>query len=188
MKIYQYDNYNQYVEEQAKANKRKLHWVYVTERTIDHIKRLKPQASAIICHGTRNAAEQKMFAARYPGSYIMGTEISDTASQFPMTIQWDFTNQNPEWINKFDIVYSNAFDHSVDPVKTLTTWIDQLSSDGLMFIEHSEAEINNISSPSDPLEITHVELVDLFTKHGLAVVDKSPGKRQGSILFAMRKI
>ena len=39
MKIYEYDNYEHYVQEQTKANIRKLGWVYVTERSIDNIKK-----------------------------------------------------------------------------------------------------------------------------------------------------
>lgn len=187
MKIYQYKDYDHYVEEQTKANIRKLGWVYVTERSIDNIKKLKPTADAIICHGTRNAAEQKMFQQRYSNAEIIGTEISETATQFPMTVQWDFTHQKDEWVGKFDIVYSNAFDHSMEPETTLTTWINQLSDDGCLFIEHSASPINNVSSAADPLEISHQELEQMFDRHGLVVFDRTPGKRIESIVFGMRK-
>ena len=187
MKIYEYDNYEHYVQEQTKANIRKLGWVYVTERSIDNIKSLQPEANAIICHGTRNGAEQKMFQQRYPNAEIIGTEISETATQFPMTVQWDFTNQKDEWVGKFDIVYSNAFDHSMDPEATLKTWVDQMSPEGCLFIEHSESPINNVSSAADPLEISHRELELMFTRFGLIIFNRTPGKRSESIVFGMRK-
>jgi hypothetical protein len=47
----------------------------------------------------------------------MGTEISDTAGQFPYTIQWDFHKTKAEWIDATDFIYSNCFDHSYDPQK-----------------------------------------------------------------------
>ena len=186
MKVYKYKDYDHYVEEQTKANIRKLHWVYVKEHTIQFISKQHPFASSIICHGTRNAAEQKFFKKYYPNAQIIGTEISETAKAFPMTIQHDFAIQKENWIGKFDIVYSNSFDHSIDPNKTLVTWRDQLSSSGKMFIEYSEE--HSEMTPSDPLEATHKEFKELLSNNKLMAIGKPiVGKRKGSLLYTIVK-
>ncbi|MBK6621188.1 MAG: hypothetical protein IPG32_10020 [Saprospirales bacterium] len=46
---------------------------------------------------------------------VIGTEISDSASKFSHTIEWDFHEVKPEWIGRADFIYSNSFDHSYDP-------------------------------------------------------------------------
>ena len=181
MKIYKYDNYQAYVEAQTEANVRKLDWIWVEESTISNIKKLQPIANKILCHGTRNAAEQKFFKKYYPDADILGTEISHTAENFPMTVQHDFHDIREEWINKFDIIYSNSFDHSYDPERSLRTWKDQLSTNGNLYIEHGFRPQENVSKKSDPLQIFPEELVQLFSALGLVyktdwVNDKGHGR------------
>lgn len=162
MKIYQYTDYADYVDSQVEANIRKLKNVWVEEKTIKQIFEYRPNANSILCHGTRNAAEQKYFKKFYPDAQILGTEISPTATQFPMTVQWDFHETNSEWIDMFDIVYSNSFDHAYDPVKMLTAWKSQISTQGNIFLEHGYSSVDNNSRWSDPLEIYEDELIELF--------------------------
>jgi len=186
MRIYQYKDYDEYVKEQTKANKRKIDWVYVKEHTIAHIHKTHSIASSIICHGTRNAAEQKFFQKYYPAAEIIGTEISETASAFPMTVQWDFAEPKNEWIRRFDILYSNSFDHSLDPMKTLSTWKDQIHANGRMYIEYSSAHSEMTSS--DPLEATHDEFKQMLTDSGLRPLPTPiVGKRKGSLLYTIVK-
>ena len=101
MKIYKYSNHEEYIDIQTKANIRKLNNVWVDKETISKIYEMVPIAAFILCHGTRNAAEQKYFKHFYPYAEIIGTEISHTASKFEMTIQHDFHEIKEEWINKF---------------------------------------------------------------------------------------
>ena len=166
MKIYKYNSYEDYVEAQTEANVRKLNLVWVNSQTIDIVHNHNPFASTILCHGTRNAAEQKLFKEKYPAAEILGTEISYTATKFPMTIQLDFHEQKPEWIGKWDIIYSNSFDHSYDPVKCMSTWADQLSNKGSLCIEAMLGD-NNRSKRSDPLEINESELIDIALSKGM---------------------
>jgi len=185
MRVYKYNSYDHYVEEQTKGNKEKLNWVYVKETSIKRIKSYKDAASNIICHGTRNGAEQAFFKKYYHEAYVIGTEISDTASSFPMTVEWDFANQKDEWVGKFDIVYSNAFDHSFDPIKTLNTWKDQLSDNGVLVIEYSQRQ--SIMSAMDPVEATNEEFIDMLSKTGMKVTNRWPGKAHGHEIFAIEK-
>lgn len=171
MKIHQYKDYDEYVESQIEANIRKIRNIWVEKKTIREIAQRHGPAKTILCHGTRNAAEQKYFKDFYPDAEILGTEISPTASNFPMTVQWDFNQVNEEWIGKYDIVYSNAIDHSCDPTKTLTAWKQQLSAVGTLYLEHAYSEIDNLARASDPLEIYEEEFNKLFIELGLKLID-----------------
>lgn len=163
MKIYKYKNYKEYVEWQTIGNKLKIENIYVKEKTIKKIFEDKKIAENILCHGTRNGAEQRYFKKYFPNSYIIGTEISNTALHFPMTIQHDFTIPKKEWIEKFDIVYSNSFDHSINPEKTIRTWKDQLSSTGKLYLEYREVIGGN--KLIDPLSATEEEVANLILKY-----------------------
>jgi len=185
MKIYTYRDYDHYVEMQTEANKKKIDWRYVkpetVKRIVDHFrKNFDGDPKAIICHGTRNGGEQQFFQGHFPNAEIVGTEISETAEQFPMTVQWDFTKQKDEWIGKHDIVYSNSFDHSIDPEETLRVWTEQLTPNGILYIEYSEQQSE--SSAYDPLDATNKEVVKMIRDKGFKVEVK-PGKRSGHLIF-----
>ena len=171
MKIYQYQDYAEYVQAQTQANVEKINLVHVTDYTIRHVAQYHGAADHIMCHGTRNGAEQKLFLKYYPSADIMGTEISHTATQFDMTVQWDFHEQREDWIGRFDIVYTNSFDHSIDPKKALTTWRHQLNHQGRIYLEHS---FHVRSRAWDPLEIQSDELEQLFAQVGLTILEQMP--------------
>jgi hypothetical protein len=171
MKIYQYKDYNEYVASQIEANIRKIKNIWVEKKTIQEIAQQHGPASTILCHGTRNAAEQKYFKDFYPNADVLGTEISPTANDFPMTVQWDFNQVNKEWVGKYDIVYSNAFDHSCNPKQTLSVWKQQLTPDGKLYLEHGYSDVDNEARASDPLEIYEEELNELFAELGLEIIN-----------------
>ncbi len=170
-KIHKYSSYDEYVAAQDEANKRKLSNVWIRAETVEKIKLNTPHGvAAILCHGTRNGAEQKMFAAQFPAAHVLGTDIADTAYTFPNTVKHDFHDAKPEWLGKFDIVYSNALDHAVKPTVALRTWKAQLSPTGRMFIEHSFTDECNKSTASDPLEVSEAELRSMFKRAGLSLI------------------
>lgn len=171
MKIFNYKNYDDYVDAQTEANIRKLNTYWVNESTIKSIYERKPEASVILCHGTRNAKEQKHFKELYPDANILGTEISKTASQFEMTIRHDFQEELVSHFKMCDIVYSNSFDHSINPEKTIRTWINQLNPTGMLFIEVALG-IHNISKRSDPLSIEISEIEQIVEDNGFTIIEK----------------
>jgi hypothetical protein len=171
MKIYKYKDYNDYITEQIIANKKKIKNVWVSDGTIHKIFTKHGSAHNILCHGTRNGKEQELFNKYFPEANIIGTEISDTATQFKNTIQHDFHEIKREWINKFDIVYSNSWDHSYDPEKSLETWMGQLNENGKLYLEQALDPSDNESRKSDPLEIYHDEILDILNNVGLILVD-----------------
>jgi hypothetical protein len=188
MKIYQYRDYNDYVEAQTEANRVKLHRVYVSRSSIESVIARRPTAASIICHGTRNGAEQRYFRELLPTARILGTEISDTATQFEMTVQWDFHDANPDWLQSFDIVYSNSFDHAMDPLRALSTWRDQLTGTGTIFLEHSP---HVQSRRWDPLEIDSTTLEDLISQSHLRVLESysssNAAKTISTIMYVLEK-
>ena len=180
MKIYKYENYDQYVSEQTRANKLKLASVWVQKSTMDQIKQRVSNPKAIICHGTRNGSEQNYFNQVYGDIEIIGTEISETAEQFNMTVQHDFHEQKEEWVDHFDILYSNSFDHSYDPWKCIKTWGDQLKTGGWAFLEMSSHPEINKSKSTDPLQIeSRKEIMDILKHGGLEYTDEFNNQSHG---------
>lgn len=192
MKIYQYNSYDEYVAAQIKANKRKLNNSYVDpvslEYTLENLVELYnflPQS--VICHGTRRGEEQKIISNFYKkydlDISIIGTEISPTAEKFPDTIQWDFHDVKDEWLSSIDLIYSNAFDHSLNPVKCLDAWMSCLSEKGICIIEYSP-DCDTKSSLYDPFGATLDEYKNLINKNYniLTVLDniQLEGKDRGS--------
>ena len=168
MKVYKYKSYDEYVARQTLTNKRKLDWKFTGRNRIQWIKNYREEASNIICHGTRAGIEQQDFKDLYPEAFVIGSEISDTATKFPMTIQHDFAVIREEWIGKFDILYSNSFDHSFNPNITIETWKDQLSPNGRMFIEWNVVQ-NKKSIPSDPVSGNLEQFKDFLNNHKVTI-------------------
>jgi len=191
MKVYKYKDYDDYVKHQTETNRRKLGWVYTNPECIkrivnhfrDNFEGFGPDS--IICHGSRNGTEHKYFKKHFPQSKILGTDISDTATQFKNTVQWDFTKENPDWVGKYDIVYSNSIDHSIDPVETLRVWKEQLTPAGIMYIEYSEQQ--SICSNEDPLDATLKEMISMVENAGFKV-EKTSGKRKGHDILLCTQI
>ena len=131
-------DYDKYVQVQSGLNKKKLHLNgpsdLVTQQLCSYIKQefdicgLKPRVG--LCHGTRRGHEQEYFS-KYLDIPVMGTEISDTAEQFPNTIKWDFHDVHDAWIGNIDFIYSNSLDHSYDPIHCLKQWFKCLRVGGI---------------------------------------------------------
>ena len=161
MKLWKYKNYEEYVKVQTDGNVSKLKNIWVDETCIKNIAEIKPLAKNIICHGTRNGTEQKLFKKYIPAAKVIGTEISHTANQFENTIEHDFHNPIKEYIGKFDILYSNSLDHSYDPEKCIKTWIEQINTEGILCIDLAQGR-EMVSRELDPLEISTDELINML--------------------------
>lgn len=133
-------DYERYKIIQEKANIQKINNVWVLEENIsflsDYIKQTLDTVRFGICHGTRRGKEQEWFR-KYLNCDVIGTEISETAEQFPNTIQWDFHESKPEWVDAVDFIYSNSLDHSYDPEKCLDVWMNCVNKNGICILEHS---------------------------------------------------
>jgi hypothetical protein len=169
MKQYRYVNsqgefdYEQYRLVQTKGNHRKILAQWVDENSIKFLAALiKKKVDVVkfgICHGTRRGLEQQWFSESL-NCHVLGTEISDTALQFPNTIQWDFHDVKPEWINSVDFIYSNSWDHSYDPWKLFPAWMSCVRPGGICILEHSP--LHTVADELDPLGMTVDEMTSLL--------------------------
>ncbi|SDU37863.1 hypothetical protein [Stappia sp. ES.058] len=155
--LHEYDNYEQYKQTQIQFNKKKIERIWSDETTLstvaDTIKTLlQKQDISGICHGSRNGFEQSFFRKTCSFDCI-GTDISETANQFDHSVEWDFHDENPDWIEKFDFVYSNSLDQSWKPRQALTTWLAQVQKGGVVVLEHTEAHGPKGSSQMDPFGV-----------------------------------
>lgn len=199
MQVYEYKDYDEYREAQVKANRAKLKSSWIKTETVElvcqRIRLSTPIPTFGLCHGTRHGDEQRLFAHRL-GCRVLGTEISDTATQFPNTIQWDFHAVRDEWVNACDFVYSNSLDHSNDPALALAQWIKCLSDKGLLIIEWTEKTGKGKprhSTVTDPFTATAAEVCELIGKAGGCVIETIPrrykkpgGDTQVVLIFARR--
>ena len=179
MEIYKYDSYGHYVKAQTEANKIKIKKVYAHAKNFPDFVQRKKDAKNVICHGSRNGAELKYFSSAYakidnPAVQVLGTDISDTATQFENTVQWDMMKPNPEWLGKWDVVYTNSFDHSFDPVGTLKVWGEQLTKDGIIILEFSfHSKHQKTSRAWDPIgKMTREDMEDCIAKSGLTLKEQ----------------
>lgn len=153
--LHEYSSYEEYKETQIFHNKRKLQNIFADEDTLNLvINRVKNEFSTsselfCLCHGTRNGFEQNYIASQLKVE-IIGTDISETANQFPKSIQWDFHDRKEEWVERCDFIYTNSLDQSWKPRSAVSTWLDQLQKGGLLFIEHTEAHTPQGASKMDP--------------------------------------
>jgi len=154
---------------QTLANKAKLDWRSVAPEEVAYLCRTLTDAGvtlrAVLCHGTRNASEQTFFRAQLPQAEILGTEISDTAAQFPMTIQWDFHEVKPEWRGHFDLVFSNSWDHTYDPNKLFPAWLSCVAPNGALVLEWSTVHGQTSADAVDPFRASLDGLLGILNRH-----------------------
>jgi hypothetical protein len=189
MKLYKHKDYKEYKEAQILKNTGKLNLVWIKKdeliKIVNHAKEKVPEINFGICHGVRNAWEVKQFR-KYFKANIIGTEISYTATKFDNTIQWDFHDIKNEWINKFDFIYSNSFDHSNRPEYCLDQWMKCLKATGICYI-HWHKENENKIDPADCFAASRKEYRKLFSKK-YKILDEFATMSDARVVFAIKHI
>lgn len=185
-------DYETYKAVQQAGNIHKINLVSASETALGELAadlvahNFKPRF--ILCHGTRNGAEQRFFRSHFPQARIIGTEISDTATQFPDTIQWDFHEVKPEWVGAVDLIYSNSWDHSYDPKVLFAAWGRCISAGGLMAIEHTTGHLPQKRAVLDPFGATVQGLIRIVEeaselRHNRTVHSSDTAKERKFVLF-----
>jgi SAM-dependent methyltransferase len=162
--LHSYPDYDTYRNVQTEGNRAKLRMQFVKESHVrllsEYLTREIGPVSFGICHGTRRGAEQAWFKAHLPGApTVIGTEISDTANQFPDTIRWDFHDENPNWLGRADFVYSNSWDHAFDPARAFAAWIGSLRPGGRLLLDHTKGQLPEAANALDPFGATWERLL-----------------------------
>jgi len=172
-------NYAAYRATQIEGNRRKLGHVFAHEANIAVIAAYAENrigsVRSVLCHGVRNGRELEWFAKHLSGApEMLGTDISDTATQFPHCIQWDFHDENPDWLGKWDLIYSNSWDHAFDPERAFAVWVRCLSPRGLLVLEHSRYHNPDKADALDPFGASIRGLRETLDRAGapdFAVID-----------------
>lgn len=189
MKLWKYKNYEEYKKLQIDANIKKLHAVWCSESTVKKIQLMYPDVESVLCHGARNGRELQFFLDQYPDGCVAGTDISPTANEISNMFEWDFHEVKEEWVGKWDMIYSNSFDHSYDPEKCLRTWTDQLTEDGILCVELMVGS-DNTSSEMDPLQISKGEFLNIIEGLGFEEVitfNVNAGHGNSRVVVSTRK-
>jgi hypothetical protein len=137
----------------------------------------------------RNGWEVNYLRDGLPKTDVVGTDISDYASQFPHVIQWDFHKTKPEWENKIDFIYSNSLDHSYNPSLALTKWLSCLNKDGLCFIHWAPAHGEDHMDQADCFGASQREYRAFINSVG-KLVDEITVRtdKRTSIIFIAKKV
>lgn len=111
-----------------------------------------------VCHGTRTGKEQAWFNKHLLNdSYVFGTDIGSNLEKYPNTIYFDMNNDNLDWKNKFDFIYSNSWDHSFNPHNMFKNWLSHLKNNGILILNHTAGhDTQNFQavSETDPVAIS----------------------------------
>lgn len=161
--------YEEYRASQVFHNKRKLGDVWADDGTLkslaEHFLQHNAKPLRGICHGARNGFEVEALG-RLTGATMTGTDISETATQFPNMVVWDFHEDNPDWHGQFDFVYTNSLDQAMRPDQALAAWTLQLAPGGRIYIEHTMAHSAASASEMDPFGAHPMCMPYLFFKWG----------------------
>ena len=155
--LYKYKDYEEYRDIQIHFNKEKIYKVWADKQVLNAVAaRIKKEnflGGGGLCHGSRNGFEQNHLA-EVLGVEVIGTDISETALNFPNTVQWDFHDVKKEWIGKFNFIYTNSLDQSWQPETALKVWMTQIGIGGLIFVEHTNFHGPQSSNKMDPFCVT----------------------------------
>lgn len=174
MKLIPFKDYDHYVAAQKHTVAKRGLGPYFCDlemiRIAEWCRRNHLQVRRGICHGARNGLECDELIRCLPMSDIFGTDLfphsgkSKTMRGKAEVIECDFSKINNEWIEKFDVVYTNSLDHARDPEATLKVWLDQLVWNGALFVQWSRADVG--AKSGDCFGADMLEYVDLMNSVG----------------------
>ena len=197
--LHEYSSYNEYRDLQILHNKRKIHSVWADEKTLSRVVNILLNEFSSndkingICHGSRNGFEQNFLRDSSIKINAIGTDISDNATNFPNSFQWDFHDTKKDWTNKMEFIYTNSLDQSWKPKTALKTWLSQLKPNGLLIIEHTELHGTIGTSEMDPFGVKPTVMPYVLTMwFGSQIsiehtVEKKANKKIDAWLFVVRK-
>lgn len=174
VKIYEYDSYEEYVEEQSNGayihpnvpDSINYEWVQKSEIQFLWKEVIKPYFYGLdimpifgICHGVK-LGKENMWFQNETGIDFIGTDISTETNHEMKLLNWDFHKVKDEWINKFDVMYTNSLDHSYDPNYALSQWMSCLTKNGIGIVEHTDGHTDSTSI--DPFGATKDEYIELI--------------------------
>ena len=127
---------------------------------------------------------------------MIGTDISETATNYPNMVVWDFHNENSDWESRFDFVYTNSLDQAMDPEKALDCWAKQIKKTGMIIIEHTMLHSPAGAGAMDPFGAHPMCMSYLFFiwgrgKYAMCDILKVEEKKNNQIeawVFVLKKV
>jgi hypothetical protein len=184
MKIIEFPTYESYIKSQRRAAGRKGWSVYFTDTEIRNIAnwlvRNNNPAREAVCHGSRAGLEIGEFKVHFPSLNAFGTDLFPILHhdkrknrqgwqyhKFEKVIEWDFSKHNPEWVGRFDFVYSTSLDHARDPLVALKEWMVQLNRYGSLFLQWSRGHMK--VGGGDCVGFDLLELIEMCNEVGIVM-------------------
>jgi len=142
---YKHKDYQWYLSVQRrltakKTDNGKKYYTWVDEKDMKEVNRVihlyAKDIQTILCHACRCGLEVDVLHKLNPTAKVFGTDIYGEAYKFDRAYfrEMDFDIVPEEWVEYFDVIYSNSIDHSRDPINTLLAWKEELKKDGIFFI------------------------------------------------------
>ncbi len=145
MNLITHESYDEYVNIQRQLTAKRtdngrniLTWV--SEDMLSDINKVLhsyvSDIKTMVCHGCRNGFEVNILQNLNPDAKVFGTDIYGLAYRYDRTYfrEMDFDTVPEDWKEYFDVVYSNAIDHSRNPINTLLAWKSELKMNGVCFV------------------------------------------------------
>lgn len=135
-----------------------------------------PERGSLLDIGCGNGAFLKAFAAARPGWELRGTEHDrrhaaelEKIAGFKELLPGDFPDFKSQTFNLISLVH--VLEHSQDPVAWLSRLRTHLASDGVLFVECPDAELNpfDLLTADHALHFSRQTLAALAARAGLAV-------------------
>lgn len=184
---HEYKDYDEYRTCQILGNVSKIDLVFTKKQTVSIICKFLNGHRYIrkgLCHGARNGKEVSWFNKYLARGKAAGTDISNTAKLFSNMIVHDFNKERKNWIDKFDFVYSNSWDHAFEIEKTFAIWEKQLKKKGFLILETSHKHASdNRDEEMDPYRMDKEELIGVVSKSTNLLMVKEIKIEKGHILI-----
>jgi len=130
------ETYDNYLKEQIEIGRIKL-GKHREEYEYDEVsRRIFPlvngsEEKQMICLASRNTWEKQCFQKNFPNFIIKDLDIIPNSGCDYIK---DFNKFEENWKNKWDIVYTNAPDHSIDAESAFLEWVSILKPKGLLIV------------------------------------------------------
>tara|TARA_X000001388_G_scaffold77085_2_gene76428 strand:- start:126 stop:842 length:717 start_codon:yes stop_codon:yes gene_type:complete len=138
--------------------------------TIGKLKAVKHRHVEMICLGARNNFERDAFKSFLA---TIGHNIDvyslDIADEADVDYCYDFEKLPEYWEDRFDIIYTNAADHSFNFHNCLKEWNRVLKNDGLLILGIADQDMLDDEIEGEPAEVIGVTQPGA---HGCTIFDK----------------
>lgn len=142
------DLYNEYKNNQikrclAKISKKRgeIYYKTVSDNAKDIIKEKKYKN--MICLGSRNNWEKTILKKYLDSLEIFDLDICEKSN---CDYTYDFQKLPDSFLEKWNIIFTNSLDHSINPIETVNYWYNYLSKNGLLIIGYEpNVDENHIS-------------------------------------------